>query len=98
MTDDRRPYPVERRDAVLADLLDVHQVAALLGLSNPSNVAAYRTALHGGKLRYPDFPAPVLPVDQRRGRCYFWDRHEILAWRSRNPGARPRGDKQHDPE
>jgi predicted DNA-binding transcriptional regulator AlpA len=58
-----------------ADLLDSHGVAELLGLSSHRSVSTYR-------LRYDDFPPPV--VDMGAGRCLLWLRADIEAWATRH--------------
>ena len=52
-----------------AELLDIREVAAIIGLDNPNGVSVYRR-------RYPDFPTPV--VD--KGRCLLWRRQDVEAW------------------
>jgi len=63
-----------------SDLIDAHEVAALLGLSQRNTVSLYQH-------RYPDMPRPV--VDLGRGRCKMWLRSEIVAWAQRT-GRQPR--------
>jgi hypothetical protein len=58
-----------------ADLLDSHGVAEMLGLSSHRSVSTYR-------LRYDDFPAPV--VDMGAGRCLLWLRADIEAWAAKH--------------
>ena len=58
----------------LSDLVDSHEVAALLGLGSHRSVSTYRA-------RYDDFPEPV--VDKGSGRCLLWRRGDIEAWASR---------------
>jgi len=53
------------------DLIDAHEVAAVLGLSLSQTVSTYQR-------RYPDMPAPV--VDLGRGRPKLWLRPEIERW------------------
>lgn len=53
------------------DLVDAHQVAALLGLSKPNSVFTYQK-------RYPQFPQPVIDLGGRRPR--LWLRGEIMEW------------------
>jgi predicted DNA-binding transcriptional regulator AlpA len=55
----------------LEDLVDAHEVAALLGLARATSVHVYQR-------RYPDMPRPVL--DRGGLRARFWLRSEILAW------------------
>jgi predicted DNA-binding transcriptional regulator AlpA len=53
------------------DLLDVGEVAELLGLSRKQGVHTYRD-------RYPDFPEPV--VVKASGKCVLWLRQDIERW------------------
>jgi len=53
------------------DLIEAHDVAALLGLSQANNVHLYQR-------RYPDMPRPVL--DRGGRRANLWLRSEIQAW------------------
>lgn len=53
------------------DLLDSHDVAAVLGLASPRAVSVYRG-------RYDDFPAPV--IEKGTGRCVLWHRPDVEAW------------------
>lgn len=53
------------------DLVDSHQVAALLGLSKPNSVFTYQK-------RYSDFPQPVIDLGGRRPR--LWLRGEVVEW------------------
>jgi glutathione-regulated potassium-efflux system ancillary protein KefG len=53
------------------DLCDVHEAAALLGLSHPNSV-------HGYRRRYPDLPRPVIELGPRRST--LWLRPELVAW------------------
>jgi hypothetical protein len=53
------------------DLLDSHDVAALLGLASHRAVSTYRG-------RYDDFPVPV--IEKGAGRCVLWLRSEVEAW------------------
>ena len=59
------------RKVDIANLLDAHQVAEMLGLSNPNGVAVYRG-------RFDDFPEPV--IDRGRGRPVMWVRQDIIRW------------------
>jgi predicted DNA-binding transcriptional regulator AlpA len=52
-----------------ADLLDAHEVAALLGLARREAVSTYRH-------RYRDFPAPII----EKSRCALWLRADVEAW------------------
>jgi len=53
------------------DLVDSHEVAALLALSHPNSVYTYLK-------RYPSFPRPVIDLGGRRPR--LWLRGEIAEW------------------
>lgn len=53
------------------DLADAHEVAALMGLSQPNNVHLYQR-------RYPDMPRPVLDRGGRRAK--LWLKSEIRTW------------------
>lgn len=55
----------------LDDLIDVNQVAEILGLSQRNTVTTYLQ-------RYPDMPRPVLEFESSRIR--LWLRPEIVAW------------------
>jgi predicted DNA-binding transcriptional regulator AlpA len=55
----------------LEDLVDAHEVAALLGLAQATSVHVYQR-------RYPDMPRPV--IDRGGLRARFWLRSEIVAW------------------
>ena len=70
--------PVELRQLELlsvnvdpADLLDSHDVAAVLGLASHRAVSTYRG-------RYADFPAPL--IEKGAGRCVLWLRSDVEAW------------------
>jgi predicted DNA-binding transcriptional regulator AlpA len=53
------------------ELIDAHEVAAILGLSMSQTVSTYQR-------RYPDMPNPV--VDMGRGRPKLWLRPQIERW------------------
>ena len=53
------------------DLLDVGEVAELLGLAQKNSVTTYMR-------RYEDFPAPV--IEFANGKCRAWLREDIEAW------------------
>lgn len=55
----------------LDDLLDAHDVAELIGLTNPNGLPMYRA-------RYDDFPEPVWR--SRGGRCQVWLREDVVGW------------------
>jgi predicted DNA-binding transcriptional regulator AlpA len=57
----------------LDDLVDADEVATLLGLSSRNAISVYRS-------RYDDFPKPV--VDRGTGKCRFWLRPDVEAWRA----------------
>jgi predicted DNA-binding transcriptional regulator AlpA len=59
------------RDVDVDDLVDAHDVAAILGLAQPNSVHLYQR-------RYPDMPRPVLDRGGRRAR--LWLRSEVAAW------------------
>ena len=54
------------------DLLDAHEVAALLGLARRQAVSTYRH-------RYSDFPSPVI----EKSRCVLWLRSDVEQWQAR---------------
>jgi len=56
------------------DLIDVGQVAKLLGLSHKNSVSTYSK-------RYSDFPHPVIEFADQK--CRLWLRPEIVAWARR---------------
>jgi hypothetical protein len=62
-----------------ADLLDATEVAALLGLAHRQAVSTYR-------LRYDDFPEPV--VVKNSGTCTLWRRQDVEGW-ARRTGRLP---------
>jgi predicted DNA-binding transcriptional regulator AlpA len=53
------------------DLIDTHEIAALLGLSSPRAVSVYRS-------RYATFPQPL--IDRGTGRCLLWLRADVETW------------------
>jgi len=59
------------RKVDLDELVDTVDVAELVGLTNATSVATYRS-------RYEDFPQPVWV--SRGGRCQLWLRPEVEAW------------------
>lgn len=59
------------RQVDIDDLIDAHDVAALIGLSQPNNVHLYQR-------RYPDMPRPVLDRGGRRAK--LWLRSELRVW------------------
>jgi hypothetical protein len=59
------------RRVVLEDLIDAHDVARILGLSQRNTVSQYQR-------RYPDMPRPVL--DLGPGRPSLWLRPQIERW------------------
>jgi predicted DNA-binding transcriptional regulator AlpA len=62
------------RRVVLQDLIDAHDVARILGLSQRNTVSQYQR-------RYPDMPRPVL--DLGPGRPSLWLRPQIERWYAR---------------
>lgn len=60
------------------DLVDVHEVAELLGLSHRNSVSTYLR-------RYDDFPAPV--VERSGGRTRLWLRSDVIVWERRRRGG-----------
>ena len=58
----------------LDDLLDAAEVADLLGLARASSVGTYR-------LRYDDFPAPVIEKPSKK--CVLWLRQDVERWQAR---------------
>ena len=59
------------RKVDLDDLIDVGEVAELLGLAHKNSVTTYMR-------RYDDFPAPV--IEFADGKCRAWLRAEIAKW------------------
>ena len=55
----------------LDELIDVGQVAALLGLAHKNSVTTYMR-------RYEDFPAPALEFAE--GKCRAWVREDVERW------------------
>jgi glutathione-regulated potassium-efflux system ancillary protein KefG len=53
------------------DLIDAHEVAEILGLSQRNSVSAYQR-------RYPDMPRPI--IDLGPGRPRLWLRRDIEEW------------------
>ncbi len=62
------------RSVDLDDLIDVGEVADLLGLAHKNSVTTYLR-------RYVDFPAPALEFAD--GRCRAWVRDDIATWQKR---------------
>jgi hypothetical protein len=60
------------RSVDLDDLIDVGEVAALLGLAHKNSVTTYMR-------RYEDFPAPALEFAE--GKCRAWARGDVVRWR-----------------
>jgi predicted DNA-binding transcriptional regulator AlpA len=61
------------------DLLDAAAVAELIGLGDARSVSTYRS-------RDDRFPSPVLKSSG--GRCQFWLRADIEAWRENRRAQR----------
>ena len=55
----------------LDDLIDVGEVATLLGLAHKNSVTTYMR-------RYEDFPLPI--IEFADGKCRAWLRHDIVSW------------------
>lgn len=55
----------------VADLIDAHGVATLLGLSQRNTVSRYQQ-------RYPEMPRPV--IDLGPGRPRLWLRSQVIDW------------------
>jgi predicted DNA-binding transcriptional regulator AlpA len=53
----------------LSDLIEMDEVAQILGLASRRVVSVYR-------VRYADFPTPAV----EKGRCLLWFRQDIEAW------------------
>jgi len=58
----------------LDDLIDVGEVAALLGLAHKNSVTTYMR-------RYDDFPVPA--IEFAEGKCRAWVREDIERWHER---------------
>lgn len=61
-------------------LLDVNEVAGLLGLTR-GTIAEYRNRPALG------FPPPALA--KNHGRFLLWWKHDVIAWREAHPGRQP---------
>ena len=59
------------RKVDLDDLIDVGEVAELLGLAHKNSVTTYMR-------RYDDFPKPA--IEFADGKCRAWLRPEVDAW------------------
>ena len=64
------------------DLIDAHEVAEILGLSQRNSVSLYQR-------RYRDMPRPV--VERGGGRTKLWLRPEIQRWARERATARTGG-------
>jgi predicted DNA-binding transcriptional regulator AlpA len=62
------------RRVLVDDLIDAHDVAAILGLAHRNTVSKYQT-------RYDDMPRPV--VNLGPGRPMLWLRPEIERWHAK---------------
>ena len=60
------------RKVDLDDLIDVGEVAELLGLAHKNSVTTYMR-------RYEDFPKPA--VEFADGKCRAWIREDVQAWK-----------------
>ena len=65
----------------IEDLIDVGQVANLLGLSHKNSVSTYAK-------RYPDFPHPVIQFAEQK--CRLWLRSELESWMDQTGRSRRR--------
>lgn len=59
------------RSVDLDDLIDVGEVAKLLGLAHKNSVTTYMR-------RYEDFPPPALEFAE--GKCRAWVREDVETW------------------
>ena len=59
------------RKVDLDDLIDVGEVAELLGLAHKNSVTTYMR-------RYEDFPAPA--IEFADGKCRAWVRKDVEQW------------------
>ena len=66
------------RKVDLDDLIDVGEVAELLGLAHKNSVTTYMR-------RYDDFPAPA--IEFADGKCRAWLRPEVSHWASLRDGS-----------
>ena len=70
------------RKVDLDDLIDVGEVAELLGLAHKNSVTTYMR-------RYDDFPKPA--IEFADGKCRAWVREDVVCWRvSRGSALRRR--------
>lgn len=65
------------------DLIDVYEVAKLLGLAHRNSVTTYLE-------RYEDMPRPI--IDFGGGKCRLWLRSEIREWLKTHPQRTRKGD------
>ena len=61
------------------DLIDVYEVAELLGLTHRNSVTTYQK-------RYENMPRPV--IDFGGGKCRLWLRSEMEGWARLHPHRR----------
>ena len=61
------------RKVDLDDLIDVGEVAELLGLAHKNSVTTYMR-------RYDDFPKPA--IEFADGKCRAWVRDDVTVWRN----------------
>ena len=62
----------------LDDLIDVGDVAEILGLAHKNSVTTYLR-------RYDDFPSPA--IEFADGKCRAWLRQDIEEWRNGRQGT-----------
>jgi glutathione-regulated potassium-efflux system ancillary protein KefG len=65
------------------DLIDAHEVAAILGLEQSNSVTTYLR-------RYPEMPRPV--IEKGGGRVRLWVRRDVERWNVTRP-RRPRASR-----
>lgn len=68
------------RKVDLDDLIDVGEVAKILGLSHKNSVSTYSK-------RYRTFPRPVVEFADQK--CRLWLRSEVEAWARARGGGGP---------
>ena len=66
------------RNVDLDDLIDVGEVADLLGLAHKNSVTTYMR-------RYDDFPEPALEFAD--GKCRAWVRRDVELWLGKHRGG-----------
>jgi predicted DNA-binding transcriptional regulator AlpA len=79
----RRGHQRLGRQVDTEDLIDAHEVAAILGLEQSNSVTTYLR-------RYPDMPRPV--IEKGGGRVRLWVRRDMERWNNERP-RRPRASR-----